>query len=52
MPKYAVTTVFYLECNDEDHLRNIMDHVVDESALYWNKGEDWQIVEISEVESF
>ena len=52
MPKYAVTAVVYLECPDEDNVRHSMDHIVNDNCLFKAKGEDWQIVEISEVESF
>lgn len=52
MPKYAVTTVFYLECDNEDQVKHAMDHIVDTSGMYIDRGEDFQIVEISEVESF
>lgn len=52
MPKYAVTTVFYLECDDEDQVKNTTEHLIDDSCLYKDKGEDWQIVSVDEVESF
>ena len=50
MPKYAVTTVFYIEAEDEEQAKHVVDNCVLEKTLYKNKGESWSIVEVSEVE--
>ena len=50
MQQYAVTVVFYIEAEDEDQAKHVVDNCVWEKALYKDKGESWSIVEVSEVE--
>ena len=52
MPKYAVTTVFYLECIDEEQLDHTIYNLINHQNFYPNKGEGYQVVEIDELESF
>lgn len=50
MQQYAVTSVFYIKCEDEEQARMIVDQMVVEKYLNKNDGESWGIVEVSEVE--
>ena len=43
---YAATLVFYLDANDEDHVKHILDHIIDEQYLYKDRNESYQIVSI------
>ncbi len=50
MQQYAVTAVFYIEAEDEDQAKHVVDNCVWEKGLYKDKNESWSIVEVSEVE--
>ncbi len=49
MAQYAVTAVFYIDAEDEDTVRTIVDQMVSEGDLHTQKGESWGIVEVTEV---
>jgi len=50
MPKYAVTMVAYIECDDEESAKHTADELIHYEYLYKNRGEFVDIVEVSEVE--
>lgn len=47
--QYAVTVVFYLHAEDEEHAENIVSHIVYDKILYKNLNESWNVVDTSEV---
>lgn len=49
MKQYAVTVVFIINADSEDEAKMVVSEVVKDQYLYVNKGESWDMVEISEV---
>jgi hypothetical protein len=52
MAKYAITTVFYLECDDEEQVEHTIYNLIEHQNFYPHKGEGYQVVEITELERF
>lgn len=50
MQKYAITVVFYIESKDKDEAKEVVNNCVWDKYLYKDKGEFWQLVDVSEVE--
>lgn len=50
MPKYAVTLVAYLECDDEESAKHTASELIHYEYLYKNRNESVDVVEVSEVE--
>jgi hypothetical protein len=49
MQQYAVTVVFYVKAEDEDHAQHIVDNCVWDKALIKEDNESWSIVDTTEV---
>jgi len=49
MKQYAVTVVVYINAEDEDSAKMVVDQMIDREYLYSTRGESADIVETSEV---
>ena len=49
MQQYAVTAVFYVNADNEDQAKYVVDNMVSENYLYLDKQESWDIVDTTEV---